>query len=97
MALFTFACVSPPTNVGNNRPQASEQCLDWRRSVWPANVTFTDGSVATVGQRERPHVVMGADGYTPVALSTGFVAPGEGGEFGDRTWTMVQPTLWQNE
>ena len=79
------------------RFETKQQCLsaglDWSRSVWPANVTFTDGSVATVRQRERPHVVMGADGYTPVALSTGFAAMGDGGEFGDKTWTLVQP-LW---
>ena len=38
-------------------------------------------------QRERPHVVLGADGYTVVALSTGVREP-DG--LHDRTWTMVQ-------
>ena len=61
----------------------------------PSQVTFTDGSTVVVAQRERPHLVFGQDGHTVVALSNGFKAQGDAGEYGDRTWTLVQPTLWE--
>ena len=65
---------------------AGQASLDWSRSVWPSNVTFSDGSSVSVGQRERPHMVF--DGGKLVALSSGFRD-----ENPDRTWTLVQGTV----
>ena len=42
--------------------------------------------------RERPHVVFGADGETPVAISTGY-RDGPG----DHTYTLVQETVLSEE
>lgn len=67
--------------------------VDWTRSTWPENVTFSDGTVVLAAQRERPHVVLAADGYTVVALSNGFRQANADGEFGDRTRTLVQATV----
>ncbi len=49
-------------------------------------VEYEDGAHQTYARRERPHVVMGADGVTPIALSTS-VTYGEG----DASYTHIQP------
>jgi hypothetical protein len=62
-------------------------CEEANCSAWGTPVHFTDGSQVELQQRERPHVVLGVDGHTVVALSTGVREP-DG--LHDRTWTMVQ-------
>jgi hypothetical protein len=71
---------------GNCSSSAGRSSLDWSRSVWPAKVTFNDGSSVAVQQRERPHLVF--DEGKLVALSTGFRDVPDS----DRTWTLVQAT-----
>ena len=44
------------------------------------------GSAVSFGRRERPHLVLGPDGFTPVALTTAVTGPGGG----DHSWTLVQ-------
>ena len=49
---------------------------------------FEGGREVTPHRRERPHVLLAADGRTVEAITTGVQErpPPE-----DRTWTMVQP------
>ena len=78
---------------GGNCSASTPLQVDWTHSAWPANVTFKDGTTVQAAQRERPHVVLAADGRTVVALSNGFREADADGAFGDRTWTLVQPTV----
>lgn len=60
-----------------------------------ANVTRASrgsGKVEVVEftKRERPHLVFGKDGVTPVALTNGAGVDGIG-KYGDHTWTFLQP------
>ena len=52
------------------------------------DVPFVDGNKYTFYRRERPHVVLGPDGYTPVALTTAVIdsplGPGVAGFSGDQ-------------
>ena len=61
------------------------------------NVTFADGSVRSFYRRERPHLVLGADGFTPVALTTASIdsplgpgVPGFAPPQRDASYTLVQ-------
>ena len=63
-----------------------------------ANVTFADGSVRTFYRRERPHIVLGSDGVTPVALTTACIdsptgpgVPGYEPPQRDASYTLLQP------
>lgn len=60
-------------------------------SAYWENVTFSSGQVAQFHKRERPHLVFGKDGVTPVALTNGAALEGSIGKFGDATWTFMQP------
>jgi hypothetical protein len=76
-----------PANHG-----ATADCIDWSNSPWPRVLNFTssNGRVLksqSAPDRERPHLIMGSDGYTPVALSTGY-----GAGPGDHVYTLVQET-----
>jgi hypothetical protein len=62
------------------------------------NVPFADGSNYSFYRRERPHLVLGPDGYTPVALSTAVIdsplgpgMPGFDGDQRDASYTLIQP------
>ena len=68
------------------------------------NVTYVDGAVHSFGRRERPHLIFGADGVTPIALLNGLapdpygVNPPGGGASGscrypthDYAFTALQP------
>lgn len=63
------------------------------------NVTFDDGSLRTFYRRERPHLIFGPDGTTPVALSTAVIDDPTGPESSstnfippqrDASYTMIQ-------
>ena len=61
------------------------------------DVPFADGSKYSFYRRERPHVVLGADGVTPVALTTAVIdspiGPGMDGYTGnqrDACYTLLQ-------
>ena len=72
----------------------SENGLDWTMTgtAWGNVVDFIDGGRYEFSRRERPHLVFGADGVTPVAISTGF-RDGPG----DHTFTLVQETELSQE
>jgi len=62
------------------------------------NVPFTDGKNYTFYRRERPHLVLGPDGFTPVGLTTGVIdsplgpgVAGFGGNQRDASYTLLQP------
>ena len=55
-----------------------------------ANVTRAGGGTVEFTRRERPHIVVGKDGVTPVALTNGAGVDGIG-KYGDHTWTFLQP------
>lgn len=66
------------------------------------NVTFSDGSLRSFYRRERPHLIFGADGVTPVALLTAVIdssigpgMPGYQGPQRDASYTLVQPIAHQ--
>ena len=61
------------------------------------NVSFADGTTRSFYRRERPHLVLGADGFTPVALSTSVIdsplgpgVPGFAPPQRDASYTLVQ-------
>ena len=62
----------------------SDNGLDWIYGgiSYDNKVNFTDGSVLAFSRRERTHLVMDDDGYTPIALTTGNQY---GDRFGDAT------------
>ena len=67
---------------------AGPSSIDWTRSVWPPNVTFSSGAgcrVIVPNRRERPHMLV-KDGVV-TALITSFQAGGA-----DTTWTLLQET-----
>lgn len=72
-----------------NGADCSKGAIDWANSPWPEKLEFTGGRRGTLSapDRERPHLIMGKDGFTPVAISTGF-RDGPG----DHTYTLVQET-----
>ena len=53
-----------------------------------ANVSFADGPRRTFYRRERPHLVFGDDGVTPVALTTSVIDSPVYGV--DRSYTLLQ-------
>jgi hypothetical protein len=62
------------------------------------DVAFADGSKYSFYRRERPHLVLGPDGFTPVALTTSVIdsplGPGMAGFDGnqrDASYTLIQP------
>ena len=67
--------------------------------AWPrVDVPFTDGKNYTFYRRERPHLVFGPDGFTPVALTTSAIdsplgpgVPGFDGNQRDASYTLLQP------
>jgi hypothetical protein len=59
-------------------------------SAYWENATMQDGSTWHFQQRERPHLVLGKDGVTPVALTNGAAVDGSG-LYNDHTWTFIQP------
>jgi hypothetical protein len=59
-------------------------------SAYWENVTLASGEALEFTKRERPHLVFGPDGITPVALTNGAGIDGIG-KFGDATWTFLQP------
>ena len=69
----------------------SENGVDWIYTGYAYNniVEFTDGSSITYGRRERPHFIFDSDDKcTPIALTNGVQY---GGEYGDATFTLLQP------
>ena len=55
-------------------------------------VNFTDGSRHAFARRERPHLIWGQDGQTPIALSNGVQSAGTpNAPSEDGTFTLVQP------
>lgn len=62
-------------------PNGSKTCAFPRESV-----PHEDGGKVSFARRERPHLILGADGFTPIALSTSVTM--EGG--GDYSWTQIQ-------
>ena len=52
--------------------------------------TITNSTVVEFSRRERPHIVLGKDGVTPIALTNGAGMDGVG-KYGDHTWTFLQP------
>ena len=77
-----------------NGADCSTGRIDWDNSPWPEQLVFTSPHTAPrkAPDRERPHLVFGADGVTPVAISTGF-RDGPG----DHTFTLVQETELSQE
>ena len=65
-----------------------------REPAYTASVVFEDGTVAQMRARERPHVLLGADGELAFFLS-GVGDPGPGGNTGaggaDHSYTLIQP------
>jgi len=67
--------------------------------AWPGvHVPWSDGTTKTFYRRERPHLVLGPDGFTPVALTTAVIdsptgpgVPGFSGVQRDASYTLVQP------
>ena len=64
------------------------------------DVPFADGKNYTFYRRERPHIVLGPDGYTPVALTTAVIdsplgpgVPGFTGNQRDASYTLLQPIV----
>jgi len=58
------------------------------------DVPFADGSSRNFYRRERPHLVLGPDGFTPVALTTSVIdnpTSTAGGQ--DQSYTLLQPVL----
>ena len=62
------------------------------------NVSFADGTRRSFYRRERPHLIFGADGFTPIALTTAAIdspiGPGMPGFVGpqrDASFTLLQP------
>ena len=49
----------------------------------------SNGTTLEFQRRERPHIVFGEDGVTPVALTNGAGIDGVGA-YGDATWTFLQ-------
>jgi hypothetical protein len=65
-------------------------CVDSCTTAYPGSVDFTDGTTGFFMMRERPHLVFGEDGYTPVALTTG-VSPGpDSGNRNAYSYTLLQ-------
>ena len=60
-------------------------------SAYPQNASLVDGSVAEFTARQRPHMVLGPDGVTPVAVTNGVGLLGAGGKGGDHMFTFLQP------
>jgi hypothetical protein len=60
-------------------------------SAYGENATLAGGGVVHFAARQRPHIVLGPDGVTPVALTNGSQLVGEGGQAGDATVTFLQP------
>jgi hypothetical protein len=68
---------------GNCSARAGSGSLDWTRSVWPETFRL-GGEIQTPTRRERPHLVVGADGVvTALTTSVQLGLP-------DMTWTLVQ-------
>ena len=57
-------------------------------AIFGNTVNFTDGTTKTYSRRERPHFVFADDGCTPIALTNGVQY---GGQFGDATFSLLQP------
>jgi hypothetical protein len=81
---------------------APVQAADLGGCAYPrVDVPFSDGRSYTFYRRERPHLVLGPDGFTPVALTTAVIdSPVEPGTrygngaadvYGDASYTLVQP------
>ena len=63
--------------------------------AYNASGYYTDGTPFSFSRRERPHPVMGADGVTVVALTTGVVYDDATTQYGDACFTFVQPVAHQ--
>eukprot|EP01050_Picozoa_sp_SAG11_P001774 SAG11_NODE_82_length_17639_cov_6.427594_2_plen_352_part_00 len=50
------------------------------------NVPREGGGTVSFARRERPHLILGADGFTPIALSSSVTMDGGG----DHSWTQIQ-------
>lgn len=60
--------------------------------AYSANTTFTDGSSFEFPYCERPHLVFGVDGVTPVALTNGVkLGPQAGMANDDQSFTLLRP------
>ena len=70
----------------------SQDGMNWYYGglAYTNRVNFTDGTHLFLNRRERPHMIFGEDGRTPVALSNS-AEVGDG--FGDRGFTLVQGLL----
>ena len=51
-------------------------------------MSFADGARRTFYRRERPHLIFGDDGFTPVALTTAVIDSPVYGV--DRSYTLLQ-------
>lgn len=59
--------------------------------AYSRSVPFANGATYTFYRRERPHIILGPDGYTPVALSTGVIDSPVDDILHDASYTLVQP------
>jgi hypothetical protein len=83
-----------PSTLAVGRHAFSLDGLTWQYSMvdaWSTTVKYTDGTTVKYDRRERPELMVGADGW-PAHLVTGVVdSTGGGGGFRDRSFTLVQP------
>ncbi len=99
-AIFHNMSPNPPnTTFGSNgylgvagAHAFSEDGLNWiyGGGSW-GNIIELEGeekSTLVAHGRERPHFILGDDGCTPIALTTGLRF---GGEYGDACFTLLQP------
>ena len=68
----------------------------WVRGAlaYDSEVQFTDGTSFSYQRRERPHLILAKDGYTPLALTN---AVENGGRDCDYSHTLVQPLNQQEQ
>lgn len=68
-----------------------------QQDAYNGSVSWTDGSNTQLWRRERPHMVVDANG-APLAISNGVQECGDSGPCpttNDRSWTLVQPIAQQ--
>ena len=65
------------------------------RNSYNNSVAFTDGTVATMARRGRPHLIFDDDTINGskniIGLTNGVIDNADPGEFGDKSFTLVTP------
>lgn len=82
-------CVDPGAGIpacGSHAFSADGKAWTYGGLAFNRTVAFTDGSSYSFNRRERPHIVFGKDGTTPLALSSGVTYDAAG-----HAYTLVQP------